>query len=127
MIHDMRRLGFVIALVAAFALGAATLSFGAARDRVAQLLFGPRLMRAEVVLTDGTDYLVDHGKITSLAGGSLTLTEADGRVVTVLLAPTSKITFNGVSVGPRALRRGMQAVVVHAGSGPAVFVQVGRR
>jgi len=123
----MRRIGSVIALFAAFALGAATLSFGAARDRVSDLLFGPRLMRAEVVLTDGTDYLVDHGRITALAPGTLTLTEADGRTVTVTLAPATQITFNGIPVRPRILHRGMQAVVVHSGTGPAVIVQAGRR
>jgi hypothetical protein len=127
MILGMRRILVVVALFVGFALGAATLSFAGARDRVAELLFGTRLMRAEVVLTDGTDYLVDHGRITAAGGGSVTLTEADGRTVTVALSPATQITLNGIPVGQRRLRRGVQALVVHSGNGPALIVQAGRR
>lgn len=94
---------------------------------LAAFLFGPRMMRAEVVMKDGSDYLADRGRITSVAGGSLTLREADGRLVTVQVSPSAQVTLGGVPTTVAALHRGLRATVVRGSNGPATFVQAQRR
>ena len=50
--------------------------------------FGSRLVRAEVVVqgTNGAeDWLIDRSVIKSISGPSISLTEGDGRVVTVIV------------------------------------------
>src|SRR5947208_10117064 len=63
--------------------------------------FGPKLVRAEVVMSEAGvlhDYRVDRGKIRALAPGSLTLLEKDGTLVTVPVAVGADIRFQGASV-----------------------------
>ncbi|MFN2629911.1 MAG: hypothetical protein ABR569_14960 [Gaiellaceae bacterium] len=94
---------------------------------LAAFLFGPRMMRAEVVMKDGSDYLADRGRISSVAAGSLTLREADGRLVTVQVSPSAQVTLGGVPTTVAALRRGLRATVVRESNGPATIVQAQRR
>src|SRR6187455_2610914 len=61
--------------------------------------FGPKLVRAEVLVKDGGvlhDYRVDRGAIRAKSDGSLALLERDGSVVTIPIAPTASITINGI-------------------------------
>ena len=54
--------------------------------------FGPKLVRAEVLVKDGGvlhDYRVDRGTIRNKAGGTLTLLERDGTLVQIPVAPTA--------------------------------------
>ena len=74
--------------------------------------FGPKLVRAEVLVKDGGvlhDYRVDRGTIRNKAGGTLTLLERDGSLVGIPIAPTAAITINGRPVAYTDLRRGMVA------------------
>src|SRR6187397_61473 len=60
--------------------------------------FGPKLVRAEVLVKDGGvlhDYRVDRGTIRNKAGGMLSLLERDGSVVSIAVAPTATITLDG--------------------------------
>ena len=55
--------------------------------------FGPKLVRAEVLVKDGGvlhDYRVDRGTIRNKAGGTLTLLERDGTLVPIPVAAGSR-------------------------------------
>jgi hypothetical protein len=116
--------------VTAFALvqgGAA-----APRDALADYFFGPKLVRAEVVMMEGGalhDYRVDRGKIRAISRPTLTLTllEKDGTLVPVQVAPTAEVRLEGASVAFARLRTGMTATTVREGTAPATKVQATRR
>ena len=91
--------------------------------------FGPKLVRAEVLVKDGGvlhDYRIDRGVIRNKADGTLTLLERDGSLVPVPVAPTAAITLNGRPVAYSALRRGMVATVIRDGDAPANEVRAAR-
>ena len=84
--------------------------------------FGPKLVRAEVLVKerDGLhDYRIDRGVIRGKSPGSLTLRERDGTLVTIAVAPTAFVTLRGRPSSFAALRRGMVATVVRDGDAPA--------
>jgi hypothetical protein len=88
--------------------------------------FGPKLVRAEVLVKDGGvlhDYRIDRGLIRNKAGGTLTLLERDGTLVGIAVAPTAAITINGRPVAYSALRIGMVATVIRDGDAPASEVR----
>jgi hypothetical protein len=84
--------------------------------------FGPKLVRAEVLVKerDGLhDYRIDRGVIRDKSPGSLTLRERDGTLVTIAVAPTALVTLRGRTSSFAALRRGMIATVIRDGDAPA--------
>ena len=88
--------------------------------------FGPRLVRAEVLVNDNGvlhDYRIDRGTIRAKAPGSLTLRERDGSLQTIAIAPNAAIRLRGVPVPFSALRRGMVATVIRDGDAPAIEVR----
>jgi hypothetical protein len=125
-----RFLALATALVALnLSLWFATASFGLGGSLRALpgFLFGPQLMRAEVVLTDGSDYLIDRGRLmTNASVDSVTLREADGRVVTIPVSPSAEVTLGARTVPLQRLRRGMLVTTVRPGEAPATIV-VARR
>ena len=91
--------------------------------------FGPRLVRAEVLVKDGGAlhvYRVDRGVIRGKAPGELVLREGDGTLVTIAVAPTAAVTVNGRPAAFSQLRRGMVATVIREGDAPAAEVRAGR-
>jgi hypothetical protein len=92
--------------------------------------FGPQLIRAEVLLKEGNGvrlYRIDRGVIRDKSNGSLTLRERDGTVQTIAVSPTAAITVGGRPVAFGQLRRGMTAIVIWDGTGPAFEVRATRR
>jgi hypothetical protein len=88
--------------------------------------FGPKLVRAEVLVKDGGvlhDYRIDRGVIRDKAPGTLTLRERDATLVTIGIAPTATVTINGRLRPFQALRRGMVATVIREGDGLASEVR----
>jgi hypothetical protein len=72
----------------------ATGVFARGTAAVADFVFGPKVVRAEVVVYDNSglhDYRVDRGRIRSIAGRTLTISERDGSTVTVSVAPEARI------------------------------------
>ena len=125
----MRR--FLTPAASAAALAALALAQGGAASlsSLGNFFFGPKLVRAEVVTSEGGvihDYRVDSGRIRALAPGSLTLLEKDGTLVTVPVSPGADIRLRGVAVPFSKLRRGFLATTVRDGSAPATTV-VARR
>lgn len=97
--------------------------------------FGPKLVRAEVIMADGgavLDYRVDRGRLTAAAPGSVTVLERDGTSVTVPVAPGADIRMGGIAIGlPRmrlALARGVALTVttIRNGDRPAQALEVQR-
>jgi len=92
--------------------------------------FGPKLVRAEVLLKDGGvlhDYRVDRGTIRNKAGRTLTLLERDGSVVPIQVAAGALITIGGRPAAYSDLRRGMVATVIRDGDAPANEVRAIRK
>jgi hypothetical protein len=88
------------------------------------VLFGPQVIRAEVIVLDGTlrDFRVDHGEIVALGPRMLRLRELDGQVVTVGIAGRASIRLDGRRTRWARLRTGMRATVLREGAGEASLV-----
>ncbi|HET7568425.1 MAG TPA: hypothetical protein VFJ91_10565 [Gaiellaceae bacterium] len=110
----------------------------ALRKAVIDQLFGPRMVRAEVVVATGTgasttDYRLDRGVVTSATttgvAPAISLREADGTVQTIPIAATTRVLGAGRLALPALARRGLQVLVVREANGPAISIQVegGRR
>jgi hypothetical protein len=130
---SMRKKGIAVWTVAALlALNAVLLAEGAGLALPGSLgsyFFGPKLVRAEVLVKDGGvlhDYRVDRGVIRAKADGALSVLERDGSVVTIPVAPTAAITIGGIPASFSALRRGMVATVIRDGDAPATEVRATR-
>ncbi len=95
---------------------------------LASYFYGPKMVRAEVVVKDSgiRDYRLDRGKVRS-DGNSLTLVEADNTVVVVPVAPSAQITLNGANVPLSSLRRGHKVLTVRNGETGAQVVRATRR
>jgi hypothetical protein len=100
-------------------------SAGPGAGSLGSYFFGPKLVRAEVILSEGGtvhDYRVDSGRIRVIAPGSLTLLEKDGTLVTVPIAAGADIRLQGIAVPFNRLRRGFLATTVRDGSAPATTI-----
>ncbi|HVM16886.1 MAG TPA: hypothetical protein VM290_04855 [Gaiellaceae bacterium] len=89
---------------------------------LAQYFFGPKMIRAEVLVHDGgivRDFRLDQGRIRSIARDSITLLERDGTLVVVPLAPNAEVLVNGRKTTARSLRRGQTAITVRESGRPA--------
>jgi hypothetical protein len=129
----MPKKGIAVWTVAALlALNAVLLAEGAGMALPGSLgtyFFGPKLVRAEVLVKDGGvlhDYRVDRGVIRAKSPGSLSLLERDGSLVTIAVAPSATITIGGGPASFSALRRGMVATVIRDGDAPANEVRATR-
>lgn len=91
--------------------------------------FGPKLVRAEVLVKDAGalhDYRIDRGIIRTKSNGSLALLERDGSLVTISVSPSAAITLGGAPATFAMLRRGMVATVIRDGDAPATEVRATR-
>ena len=119
----------VVALLAVNAVLLAAQPGFALPGSLGAYFFGPKLVRAEVLVkeSDGLhDYRVDRGVIRDKSPGSLTLRERDGTLVTIAVAPAAAVTLGGRPSSFSALRRGMVATVVRDGDAPASEIRAGR-
>lgn len=88
---------------------------------VAAVMFGSRLLRAEIALqgTPPYDYRVDQGRIKQVGVFTLVLRELDGTDVTINISPTARIKLSGKNASFVQLRKGMMATTIHDGDKPA--------
>lgn len=96
---------------------------------LASYFFGPKLVRADVLVKDGGAlrvYRVDRGTIRNKTGGTLELRERDGTLVPIAISPTAAISIDGRPAAYAALRRGMVATVIREGDAPAIEVRAGK-
>jgi hypothetical protein len=112
-------IGLLIAVTSAVALNRATLAE----------LFGPGMIRAQVVVYangQDTEIWFARGRILAIGGGGLTLREKDGQVDRIEVASGARITLNGSFVPLSSLRRGMQVQAFRPGDAPAYRVDATR-
>lgn len=91
-------------------------------------LFGPRLIRAEVLVqtpTGPADYRIDRGVIVATAPGSITLRELNGERVTIEVASDAQVQ-GGRVFNVSQLRTRMRVTVLRDANGPVSLVQVER-
>jgi hypothetical protein len=111
--------------VAAFAALAAASPALALPGPLVSSLFGPTMVRAEVIVKEAgvvQDLRVDRGRITAMGAGTLRLLESDGTVVTVAIAPDAAITVRRRLGRLSDLRRGMNVTIVREGDTAARYV-----
>ena len=96
----------------------------ALRKAIINQLFGPRMVRAEVLEKDGQDWHVDRGVITQVSSTQVTLREADGRIQPIPLAPTTKVIRLGRRLPLSMLARRWHVVVTWPAIGAAESVDV---
>jgi hypothetical protein len=93
--------------------------------------FGPRMVRAEVVVQSGRgivrDYRIDRGRITGVAPGSITLRERDGTLVTIQVAANARIVGLGRPTNVSQLRPNLRVLVFRQANRPANLIQVESR
>jgi hypothetical protein len=86
-------------------------------------LFGPALVRAEVLVYQAKtphDYRIDQGRVVSVKpNSSITLFERDGTRQTISTDPTTIVTEGGQVVDQTAIAKGMTAITIREGDGPA--------
>ena len=99
----------------------------AVREAVINQLFGPRMIRAEVVVqgpgATTQDYLVDRGVITAVTADSLTLREQDGTTQTIPIASSTQVTPRRFGAQGR-LRPRLRVMVIRLANAPATTIQV---
>jgi hypothetical protein len=125
-----KALWFVAALLAVNAVLLAASPGLAIPGSLGSYFFGPKLVRAEVLVNDAGvlhDYRIDRGVIRAKAPGSLTLRERDGSLQTIAISANASITLGGRPAPFSLLRRGMTATVIRDGDAPAIEVRVAGR
>src|SRR5215213_7111994 len=88
---------------------------------LATYFFGPKLIRADVVLRDGgsREFRLDQGRLRRQDDSSLLLREADGTVVAVPVAPNAAVRLNGRAATLADLKRGMVILTIREGGAAA--------
>jgi hypothetical protein len=127
---QVRRLLTPAASAAAIAALALAQGGAASLSSLGSFFFGPKLVRAEVVTSEGGvihDYRVDRGRIRAVTPSSLNLLEKDGTTVAVPVAATANVTLGGATVPLTRLKRGFMATTVRDGSASASIVVATRR
>ncbi|HUJ91900.1 MAG TPA: hypothetical protein VLW05_04315 [Gaiellaceae bacterium] len=97
-------------------------------DGINPQFFGPRLVRAEVLIVGAggatQDYRIDRGVVMSAVSGTLTLRESDGTTDPLPVDPNAQVAGGGRRVTATTLRKGTHVVVYRSANAPAELVQV---
>jgi hypothetical protein len=90
--------------------------------------FGPRMIRAEVIVQGPAgginDFRLDRGVIVATNRRSLTLRELDGTTVTIPVAPGARVTGSPSVTGVADLRPPMRVLVVRRANARAKVIEV---
>jgi hypothetical protein len=90
---------------------------------VIQQLFGPRLIRADVITKAG-EWRLDRGVITQVSGSQLTLREADTHIQVIPLSAATRVLYLGRSLPLSSLGKHWRVLVTWPASGAAQSVDV---
>lgn len=97
-------------------------------QRLIDRFFGPRMVRAEVIVQSAggsvRDYRIDRGQIVTAVSGSITLRERDGTFVTIQVAPNVRIVVLGRPGDSSELRPNVRVLVFRQANRPADLIQV---
>jgi hypothetical protein len=91
-------------------------------------LFGKSMMRADVTENNGAEWRLDRGIVVTNVVGTLTLQEADSKVVPITTSSSTKVTAAGLPFKLKNIKPGWRVLVIYPGpNGTAVSVTVERR
>jgi len=126
-----RRSIFLVGVLAALTAALWLVPQGLAlRKAVIQQLFGPKLVRLEVIertaLGGSTDWRIDRGVVVSANATQLVVKEFDGRVQTIPFSSSTRVLRLGRRVSLGTLVRGRRVLVTWPASGTALSIDVGR-
>jgi hypothetical protein len=97
-------------------------------DSINAQLFGPRMVRAEVLLLGAgastQDFRIDRGVVVSAVSGTLTVRESNGDIVPLPVDPAAQVQGGGRKVTAATLRKGTRVVVYRSANAAAELVQV---
>ena len=102
----------------------------ALRQAVVQQLFGPKLIRADVLDRSGgstIDWRIDRGVVVSANATQLVVKEFDGRVQPIPVSGSTHVTGFGRVYPPAALKHGWRVLVTWPANGAATSVVVEAR
>jgi hypothetical protein len=90
--------------------------------------FGPNMIRAEVIgqgpAGGVNDFRLDRGVIVSVVRRQITLREQDGTVVTIAVAPRTRVTGSPTVTDVSQLRPPMRVLVVRRANARANLIRV---
>jgi hypothetical protein len=90
--------------------------------------FGPRMIRAEVILQGPggavNDFRLDRGVITAVTPLTIELRERDGSIVTIPVARRARVGGSPSVTSIAQLRPGLRVLVVHKANARANLIQV---
>jgi hypothetical protein len=92
-----------------------------------RLLLGAALVRAEIVSYSAKtlhDVRIDDGRIVAVHANALTLLELDGTRQSIPVGPATLVTTAGRPAGLGAAARGLYAITIRDGDGPAQEVRL---
>jgi hypothetical protein len=98
----------------------------AIRQALVRALFGPRMVRAEVIEKNGSDWRLDRGVIKSVDSTQVTLKEFDGRIQQIPLSSSTTVIRFGHQLPLSALAPRWHVLVTWPATGPAQSVDVER-
>jgi hypothetical protein len=95
---------------------------------IGRTLFGNTLVRAEVLNYVGKtvhDFRIDEGRIVGVKPAMVTLLERDGTRQPIPVSSSTLMTLNGQPVDQSAVVKGLAAITIREGDGPAEQILLG--
>jgi hypothetical protein len=100
----------------------------AIRRALVDQLFGPKMIRAEVIDWAGSgttsDWRLDRGVITQVSSTQITLRERDTKIQQIPISSTTDVIRFGRHLSPDVLRKRWHVLVTWPANGPAQSVDV---
>jgi hypothetical protein len=96
----------------------------ALRKAIVNQLFGPRMVRLQVIEKNGVEWNLDRGVITSVDPTQVTLREHDGRVQQIPLSSTTTVVRFGRHLATDVLAPHWHVLVTWPANGAAKSVDV---
>jgi hypothetical protein len=91
-------------------------------------LFGKSMARADVTESNGAEWRIARGVVTTNTGAQLTVQEADTKVETIAVSSATKVTAGGVGLKLKAVKPGWHVLVTWpAPNGTADVIVVEKR
>jgi len=119
-----RRFVLLVALFATLGLAWFAAPGLAIRRAIVGQLFGPRMVRAQVLEKSGTQMNLDRGVVTQVNGTQLTLKEYDGRIQSIPLSSSTQVIRFGRQLPLGSLAPRWRVLVTWPATGAAEYVDV---
>jgi hypothetical protein len=119
-----RRFALLAAILATLSLAWFVTPGLAIRKAIVVQLFGPRMVRAQVLEKSGVQMNLDRGVITQVNSTQLTLKEFDGRIQSIPLSTSTQVIHFGRQLPLSSLAAKWRVLVTWPATGAAEYVDV---